>query len=151
MILKEFCEDFYELYIKEDIISVIDISNKSALEKLIKNVTFKLKNIYDITINGIYSLKLYISSGYGAFIVASKLDSLFSKDSIDFRVEIILNCTFYYKTDDFFMVKDSKTIYAYNNYYYIEIENLKRKIDYCEFGEIVYDEFLKIKDKCLKI
>ena len=151
MILKYYSDDYILLYINEDKITKVNIYGKENVETFVKKLVISLKKTYDINLNGIYSFIIYLDSGFGSFIKIKKIDSLFSKETIDFRVEVISDCTFYFKTEDYFAIERYKDIYFYNNYYYVELNSNFDIMKYCELGEIVFDEFLKIKDKCLKI
>ena len=120
-------------------------NDKDIIVKEIKELFLKLIKIYHIKISGIYEVLLYENLKYGTILeIIKKEELLFSKDLIDIKVKIIKNIDIYLKTKDYFILSKYKNIYYFNNYFYININNIDSLINLLEFVEIIYKE----KDIC---
>ena len=131
--------------------------DKDLLEEQFKNLFLKLKDIYNIEINGYYDINIYIDKYYGSILDIKKeeieyLD--YFDDQIDMRIILSKYSVFLYKIIDIFEIpKDilnSSLVYKYQNNLYLE---LRKKIDNIKIGKLLENSFLvygPITDKILK-
>lgn len=131
--------------------------DKNLLEDQFRKLFLKLKDTYNIEINGYYDINIYIDKYYGSVLEIKKeeieyLD--YFDDQIDMRIIISKYSVFLYKIIDIFeipknILKDS-LIYKYKNNLYLE---LKKNIDNIEMGKLLENSFLvygTVADKILK-
>ncbi len=111
--------------------------DKDKIIKWVKNYIIRLKNNYNIKIRGFYKVRVFPNKKVGTFVEMEKLDED-DYDSIELRIIVDYKERIFFKFSDYFDIpKDCKYIY-YDNFYYVEIENLKNNIlNFIEMGEIV--------------
>ena len=131
------------IYLQNDRIKNIDFSDKSDLQDYFKDLFVKLKNNYNININGYYYINVYKDKYYGCILEMKKeeLDYMEYLDGqVDMNIVIDTNDTFLYEMNDYFNIDksliNSVNVYKYNN---IKMGKL------LEFSNIIYG------DKCKKI
>ena len=128
-------------------------NNKEIITKEIKDLFIKLIKYYKLSFSGIYDVYVYENKLYGTIIEIIKKDNLlFSPDLIDIKVKIKKDTNIYLKTKDYFVFKDYKSVYYYNNFYYIPIDIIDNDyLKLIELTEIEYNLDLKLLQKvCLK-
>ena len=120
---------------------------KDNLTKEIKKLFIKLIKYYQLDFNGIYEVLMFENIKYGTILEITKLgDLLFTNNLIDLKVKIIKNSNFYLKSSDYFIFKDYKKVYYYDNNYYLNIKEIDNILKLIEFCEIIYnkkDNFLQ--------
>ena len=97
--------------------------------------------------------KSYLENNVKVDYISIKKDNLlFSPDLIDIKVKIKKDTNIYLKTKDYFVFKDYKSVYYYNNFYYIPIDIIDNDyLKLIELTEIEYNLDLKLLQKvCLK-
>ena len=85
------------------------------------------------------NVKIYIDSMCGFFLTLKKVDSSFYEDEIDFKIFIIKNINFYYKTHDYDVISKYDNIYFFNNNFYAHLINGDNLIKYIEYGDFFLD------------
>ena len=139
MKIKDLSKDYMEIFFNDMYLKNLDFNNKLKIEEFLRKTIVCLKNKYNILINGIYNVKIYVDSNYGMFLTLKKIDSLFYEDNIDFKVSIIKNNKFYFKTQNYDVINNFKEIYFYNDYFYLFLPSKIDIINITEFGEFVMD------------
>ena len=124
-------------------------NNKEIITKEIKDLFIKLIKYYKLSFSGIYDVYVYENKLYGTIIEIIKKDNLlFSPDLIDIKLKIKKDADIYLKTKDYFIFKDYKDIYYYNDCYYIKIN--KDYLKLVEFVEIEYEIDINLLKKLNK-
>ncbi len=117
-----------------------NIVSTNNVEILIKKIINNLKIFH---LNGYYKV-IYSLKNIGLFFKIIKVDSSYCRNSLDLN---ILNGSFdiYFKTSDYFIIKNKPVIRLYNGMYYVLVDDsFFDIIDIVEFGEFVFveDDFL---------
>lgn len=123
-----------------------NILDKEEVEIYLKELMINLKR-RNPSISGFYDVKIYHNKKYGLIIYITKEDDLeLFKELIDLKITVYDDSTMYMEVNDYFLIKDCKDIYASNNKYYIDIEELTKDqiLSLSEFSRILLkDEFKK--------
>ena len=142
----EVSNDKYTLFIAREYFNKVDISKQKDLEVLLTKIILNFKDKYNLKLSGLYSVEIYINDRVGAFIYIEKTDTFIHYRDIDLKIKIIKNSKFYFKTDDFEILSDMNNIYFYNEYYYIDTDELDNILNYIEMGEIIHSEDINISE-----
>ena len=134
-----------DIYLKKEIIQNVNFKDKDSIEKYLKKLFQKLKEKYDLIIEGYYQVKIYIDEYYGIIIHLEKenIDYLdYFKNQVDMRI-IVENINFYYLVNDIpnDIIKKVDIINKNNNVY-LKIKNELTKLEMMillENSSIVYD------------
>ena len=134
-----------DIYLKKEIIQNVNFKDKDSIEKYLKKLFQKLKEKYDLIIEGYYQVKRYIDEYYGIIIHLEKedIDYLdYFKNQVDMRI-IVENINFYYLVNDIpnDIIKKVDIINKNNNVY-LKIKNELTKLEMMillENSSIVYD------------
>ena len=129
------------IYLKKEVIGSIDFDNVDNLEKYLKELIIKLKNIYNIEIKGFYNIKVFIDSLYGVILEleAEDLDYGDYFNQIEMRI-IPIYTEFLYKVDD--VININGKVYIYENNMFLRInKNISYKdyIKVMDYAKIVYN------------
>ena len=140
-----FGNDYIIVYIQN---SNINEECLEDLETYFKEIFSKIREIYQINMNGFYLVKVYIDSIYGVIreIEEEKLEYIeYYDDAVDMKISLHRE-EFLYKIKDISKVEDINNIdiYSYNNEWYIKIKNNKCLYQILEFTEIIYKDTKKI-------
>ncbi len=128
---------------KEDLIvsffSDIDVSNRSHLGILFKQVGLFLKNRYHYLLSGYYDAEIYENSNYFVFEIVKIHDS----ESIDFDISFHPDSPMLYEfeEEDYFL----EPKYYYQGKYYVDFSLVAEKKDLLEYGEILYKDLDEIQ------
>lgn len=102
------------------------------IKELIKKIQKKLK------LNGFYKV-IAINKKVGLFIELKRLEDTFYKNVLDLKIEI-KDDNIYYKTTDYFVIKDLCDIrYKDGMYYCIVDDDFDEILEKVEFGDFVFD------------
>lgn len=102
------------------------------IKELIKKIQKKLK------LNGFYKV-IAINKNVGLFLELKRLDDSFYKNILDLNIEIKED-NIYYKTADYFVIKDLHDIsYKDGMYYCIVDDDFDEILEKVEFGDFVFD------------
>ena len=127
----------------------INFDDKSSLEDYFKCLFIKLKDMYNISVNGFYLIDIYIDDSYGVIIDVSSEDieyfDYFSS-SVDMEISKPKKTSFIYKVKDIFdidrcILKDF-SIYFYDGYYYL-FGKLNDNILIYDFVDFEYKDDVK--------
>lgn len=103
-----------------------------SIKRIIKKIQKRLK------LNGFYKATA-INKNIGLFIELKRLEDSFYKNTVDLKIEI-KDSNVYYKTTDYFMIKDlSHVKYKDGMYYCIVDESFDGILEKVEFGDFVFD------------
>lgn len=106
------------------------------IEEFIVSLKDKLK------LQGFY--KVYIcNKKYGLFIQLVYLEEAFYADTLNLKIVELDDMKIYFKTEDYYLIKDFNKVYYYQNYYYVLIDDLVFDIyKMIEFGEFIFGDLL---------
>lgn len=120
----------------------INIDDKEELEDYFRSIFIKIKEFYNIKLNGFYITRAYIDDNYGIIIDMKKDDNDFIYyNDYEIEMQLIVNeVTFLYEIEDIFMSKNiypKIDIYSYKNKYYLKLkEDILNNI--IEYVNIIY-------------
>ncbi|MBR3362755.1 MAG: hypothetical protein IKG40_02390 [Bacilli bacterium] len=130
----------------------LDLNNKEELYKYIKKTLHKLEKKYDLTLQGYYSINLYIDNNYGIIMEITKEESSYLdyfENSLDISIKIYKE-SFLYEVSDIIICNNYKT-YINNNHIYINIKKDISEKTMTKFIEKVIDiKYGVEKDTILK-
>lgn len=99
----KFIDDLtFNIYVRKEEVSKIDIKNQEALEKYLKLIFNKIKNRYNIIVEGFYNVIIYIDKSFGIIfnLNKEKLDYYdYFNGQIDLNITI-KEVEFLYKIDN---------------------------------------------------
>ena len=103
---------------------------KQKLLNYFKKLFLKIKDNYQICMNGFYNVDIYLDSIYGIILELKeeKLEFIeYYEDEIDMRISIHED-EFLYQIDDILKInRDNYDIYNYQNKWYIKLKNENKK------------------------
>lgn len=120
----------------------INIDDKEELEDYFRSIFIKIKEFYNIKLNGFYITRAYIDNNYGIIIDMKKDDNDFIYyNDYEIEMQLIVNeVTFLYEIEDIFINKNiypKIDIYSYKNKYYLKLkEDILNNI--IEYVNIIY-------------
>lgn len=141
-------EDVLTLYLFSE---NLNLDSKIELIKQLKNILEKIINCYKIELSGAYEAVVYENKYYGYIIDFYKIREFEYGNYIDLKLEIKLNQTFYFVTDNFNFICSCDNVFLKNDNYFVNINELKNVNVAFEYGEIIYKNCDKLLDKCVKI
>ena len=142
MKLEVYYNNNFDIFLNNKYLSGLDLSNKDDVISYIKN--FFLNNKRKFNLCGFYKVLVYCHEMIGIFINLIKIEDCYNNDNIDLRFVVNLNSDIYFKTDDYFIIRDCNSIRYYNGYFYCLIDNLCGSIiNYCELGDFIYGSNVK--------
>ena len=148
-------------YLNKDYLDKINFNINENVEQEFKNLFLKIKNIYNLELNGYYEVLVYINDNYGIIIEMEKDDDEYIKlfkDTLDMKITFKFDCEIYYKIEniDFINFKNYN-LYYHNTELYLSLKN-NLKIPYMDYlyllenSSIMYGSDLKkIKHQMKKI
>lgn len=119
-------------------ISDIDISNRGNLGELLKEIGLYLKRHYKYLLSGFYDVEIYQSCNYFVF----EIEKVRNSNSIDFDITFQANSQMLYEfeDDEYYLGKK----YFLDGKYYVDLSKVIGRLDYLEFGEVVYGDIVKV-------
>ena len=111
--------------------SDIEFDSEENIEKFLRQLFIKLKNFYNITIEGYFDVDVYIDINYG-IVLDLKKEKFEYYDYFDNQVEmkIVINrCKFLYLVDSFDFDCDKYELYNYLEKIYLLPKEKLSKID----------------------
>ncbi len=125
-------------------------NTKEALQDMLKDLFSRLKDYYDININGFYNITVFKDNNYGLVLELQKEDIDYIDyfdGQVDMNITFENNVQFLYEIDDFFNL-DEKLIekvklYKYKGKIYMQISKNISHIDMgkiIEFSKIIYND-----------
>lgn len=149
------------LYLNKDYLDKINFNINENVEYEFKKLFLKLKDVYNLNINGYYEVTVFINDIYGIIIEMQKDDDEYIKifkDTLDMKITFKFDCEIFYKIDDINFIKfKNYNLYYYDNNLYLSLKN-NLKIPYKDYlyllenSSIIYgDELKKLKCKIKKI
>jgi len=132
----EFKEEKTIVYLHRYHLSLDDLEK---LNKEIKNIFIKLIKNYHLKLNGYLKVEVFCNKIYGYIL---EIEHLYEDDDFtttDLKLVIYDDCEFYFKTTDYFLIKNSQEIYHDSKYFYTNLKYINNLIEIIEFGEILYN------------
>ncbi|MBQ7141001.1 MAG: hypothetical protein IJO32_05805 [Bacilli bacterium] len=139
-------------YLSKEYLNKIHFKIDVDVEKEFKKLFIRLKNIYNLNLNGYYEVIVYINDLYGIIIEMEKDDDEYIKifgDTLDMKITFKFDCEILYKIENIDFIDFSKyNLYYKNNNLYISIKDkyLLEKNEYLnllENSKLVYGSDLK--------
>lgn len=148
-------------YLNKDYLNSINFNINENVEQEFKKLFIKLKNIYNLNLNGYYEVIVYVNDIYGIIIEMEKDDDEYIKifgDTLDMKITFKFDSDIFYKIEDIsFITFKNYNLYYYDNGLYLSLKNNLR-IPYKDYlyllenSSIIYgDELRKIKGQIKKI
>ena len=120
-------DNLYKIYYYKDINSDL----YEEVKRIIKSIQKKLK------LNGFYKV-LVINKKIGLFIELRKINNNFYKDMVELKIDI-KDYNVYFKTTDYFVIKDLSNIrYKDEMYYCVVDESFDEILEKVEFGDFIF-------------
>lgn len=137
--------DNYKIFINNFYTEKIDFGNKEELGKYIKNMILKLKKIYNIILQGLYEIHVYVIDFIGVILEINNINNYFSK-TIDLKIIVHNDEEIYLKIFRDELISGYKNLKYFDKHFYLNIKELKEKFLYnlIEDYNIVYGEELRI-------
>lgn len=111
--------------------------NEAMNTDIVKVLINKLKD--KLKLSGFYRV-IVINKKIGTFIEIVRIEKSFYKNVLDLKI-IIEEDKVYFKTDDYFKIKDMNSIKYYNNNYYVLVDDsFNNIIEKVEFGEFIFGD-----------
>lgn len=139
--------DNYKVYINNLYESNLNIENKEEVGKFIKDIILKIRKIYNVSLEGLYEVDVYVIRYLGIMLEIKNIDRYISK-TVDLKIIIHNEDEVYLKIPRFELLDEYHSLKYLNNNFYLNINNLFEKDIYklLESFEIVYgDELEEIK------
>ena len=124
----------YQLYIFKD--------NKELSEQEVRELLKKLQD--KLKLKGFYRV-IVCNKKIGTFIELLKIEDSYYKRVLDLKIIIENEEEVYFKTDDYFLIKELNSIKYNDKYYYGLVDDSFDKIlEKVEFGEFIFGERLSV-------
>ncbi len=135
--------DYYKVFINSSYIKKVNINNKEELAKYVKLVILKLRKLYGLILEGFYEVHFYNIKYIGIILELKNIDTYISK-TIDLQIIIHNDEKYYLKTNNYEIAKKFKKINYYDNYFYLDVDNLTKSnfISLIENSEIVNESYI---------
>lgn len=136
-------DDSYKIFINSNYIEDIDVKNKDELGKIVKEIIIKIKNIYNIMLEGFYEVHVYPLKYLGIILEIRNIDNYLNK-TVDLRIIVHNDEEIYINIYLLELIKNYKNIKYLNNSFYLNINDLKKEDVYSliESSNIIYGEEL---------
>ncbi len=139
-------------YLNKDYLDKINFNINENVEQEFKNLFIKLKNIYNLELNGYYEVTVYVNDVYGIIIEMEKDDDEYIKifgDTLDMKITFKFDCEIFYKIENIDFIKfNNYNLYYCNNELFLSLKN-NLKLSYKDYlyllenSSIVYGNQLK--------
>jgi hypothetical protein len=142
-------DDNYKIFINNCYSEKIDVDNKEELGKYIKNIILKLKKMYNVTLQGLYEIHVYVVDLIGIILEINNMDNYFRK-TIDLKIIVHSDEEIYLKVLRDELIEQYNDLKYFDKYFYLNVKELKEKDVYrlIENYNVVYgDELSIIKTK----
>lgn len=130
------------IYLFKNNIKKEDFNDLKYIEEYFRNIFIRLKQIYNIEINGFYNINVYIDNIFGIVLelIEENIEYIdYYDDVIDMKLELHEN-EFLYHINDVTNIDKSNIIYNYNNKYYLKIKNKNELYKILEYTSVVYKD-----------
>lgn len=130
------------IYLFKNNIKKEDFNDLKYIEEYFRNIFIRLKQIYNIEINGFYNINVYIDNIFGIVLelIEENIEYIdYYDDVIDMKLELHEN-EFLYHINDVTNIDESNIIYKYNNKYYLKIKNKNELYKILEYTSVVYKD-----------
>lgn len=136
-------DNSYKIFINSNYIKDIDVKNKDELGKIVKEIIIKIKNIYNIMLEGFYEVHVYPLKYLGIILEIRNIDNYLNR-TVDLRIVVHNDEEIYINIYLLELIKNYKNIKYLNNSFYLNINDLKKEDIYTliESSNIIYGEEL---------
>lgn len=118
-------------------ISLIFNIDSSSMKEKIEQIILKLKKT--LKLNGFYKIFMRAYS-FGVFLIICRVDSSYYGDTLNIKFIDDKKINVYYRTKDYFLIKDREDLLYYNGYYYLLVDDsiIDNIIGIVDFGDFVF-------------
>lgn len=127
-----FNDDRFEIFCVYD----DDLVDEASVKSFFKLLSKRLISRYDYEFSGYYDVTIYRNSK----VIVLIFDREDDYGRADFNITLLLNSMLLYEFEDEDIFSDNK-IY-YKRKYYCEANEVEDRIDFFEFGDIVYGNYV---------
>lgn len=128
--------------------------NIDDLEEKFRNVFLRLRNLYDIDVEGYYRIDIYKNKYYGMVVNIKKEEVEYFEyldNQIDMRISVHEDSIILYEFNDLFSIpsslKDKMNLYLYHNKVYGDVKSFLSEVEGSSLQEyscsIIYDSMTK--------
>lgn len=144
--------DNYKIFISSGYIDEFDIDNNTELGQYIKKIILKMKKIYNVILEGLYEVHVYILKNIGLILEIKNIDSYLSK-TIDLKIVVHNGEEIYLQIPDYELVESYHELKYLDNNFYLNVKDIKENnLSLVEHYQIVYGDCLKkIKQKWITL
>lgn len=137
-------DDSYRVFINNSYKEVSNIDDKGELGKFIKSIILKIRKIYDILLEGLYEVHVYVIKFIGMVLEIKNIDSYLSK-TIDLKIVVHQDEEMYLRIKDYDLIKEYPRLKYLENAFYINTDYLREKDIYSliEDYKVIYGKDLK--------
>lgn len=142
-------EEFF-IFINNCYAKIKDYNDKDKIVEVVKKIISKYKN--KLKLRGFYKIKVFPEEKVGIFLEGIKLESLEKSGVVDLRVIVYFDEDIYFKTDDYFVIREVSNVKYFDGYYYCLVKDILDINKVVEYGEFVYGDYiLELLDKAYSI
>lgn len=132
-------ESDYLIYINGKYLEKEAVLTKEDIGNLVKEKLYKLKD--KLFLKGFYKVIVFLNQKIGMFLEILKLEDTSIYKSLDLRIIINEDAVFYYKTLDFFLIKDCNSLRYFDGYFYCLVDDkFDELLEKVEFGNFIYGD-----------
>lgn len=137
-------KDSYKIFINNSYKDISNIDDKGELGKFIKSIILEIRKIYDILLEGLYEVHVYVIKFIGMILEVKNIDSYLSK-TVDLKIIVHSDEDTYLKIKNYDLVNGYSNIKYFNNSFYINANQLLEKDIYSliEDYKVIYGKDLK--------
>lgn len=137
-------DDSYRIFINNNYKEVSNIDDKGELGKFIKSIILKIRKIYDILLEGLYEVHVYVIKFIGMVLEIKNIDSYLSK-TIDLKIVVHQDEEMYLRIKDYDLIKKYPKLKYLENAFYISADYIGEEDIYSlvENYKVVYGKDLK--------
>lgn len=137
-------KDSYKIFVNNSYKDISNIEDKSELGKFIKSIILDIRKIYDILLEGLYEVHVYVIKFIGMILEVKNIDSYLSK-TVDLKIIVHSEEDTYLKIKNYDLVNGYSNIKYFNNSFYINANQLLEKDIYSliEDYKVIYGKDLK--------
>ncbi len=128
----------FNIFVNNLYLKIDNYDNKEEIVDAVKSIICKIRG--KLHLRGFYKLKVFVNKKVGLFIEGVKLEGLDYSNTLDLRVVVFFDEDIYFKTEDYFVIRDISNIRYFDGNYYCLVDDIADINKVVEFGEFIYGE-----------
>lgn len=142
----ETIENGYRIFFNNNLLKEIDWLDKNDVIEKITLFFKRIINYYNLNLEGFYKVNVYPNKACVIMVVTLIDDYSYNDNNLDFRIIVYLNKKIYFRTIHYDSISCFPEIFYDDEFFYVDLNLIcDNFIYYCEFGEIIFDNDLKLK------